>query len=78
MGVDFFIAQCDTVQEGIFAPIYLTIILPVTEQLARPLDRKLAVVSFTKSLTDSEKFAVRYGNKGWGKTCEALLYVQSL
>lgn len=59
-------------QENVFTPIYLTIILPTTQQLARPLDRKLAVVSLTKTLTDSQSFAVKY-QKGWGKTCEALL-----
>lgn len=53
-------------------PIYLTIILPSTQQLARPLERKLAVVSLTKTLADSQAFAVKYV-KGWGKTCEALL-----
>jgi exportin-2 (importin alpha re-exporter) len=72
MGADFFISNSDTVQDGVFVPIYLTIILPVTQQLARPLERKLAVVSLTKTLTDSQAFAVKYV-KGWSKTCEALL-----
>jgi exportin-2 (importin alpha re-exporter) len=40
--------------------------------LVRPLERKLAVVSLTKTLTDSQAFAAKYV-KGWGKTCEALL-----
>lgn len=71
-GADFFIKNSDAVQDGVFVPIYLTIILPVTQQLARPLDRKLAVVSLTKTLTDSQAFSVKYV-KGWGKTCEALL-----
>ncbi|TVY84129.1 Importin alpha re-exporter, partial [Lachnellula suecica] len=69
---DFFIQNCDAVQDGVFTGIYLTIILPTTQQLARPLDRKLAVVSLTKTLTDSKAFAVKYV-KGWAKTCEALL-----
>jgi exportin-2 (importin alpha re-exporter) len=60
------------VQEGVFTPLYLSIILPGTQQLARPLDRKIAVISLTKTLTDSQAFAVTYA-KGWGKTCEALL-----
>jgi exportin-2 (importin alpha re-exporter) len=72
LGADFFIKNCDSVQDGVFVPIYLTIILPTTQQLARPLDRKLAVVSLTKTLTDSQVFAVKY-QKGWSKTCEALL-----
>lgn len=72
LGADFFIKNSDMVQDGVFPPIYLTIILPTTQQLARPLERKLAVVALTKTLTDSQAFAVKYV-KGWGKTCEALL-----
>lgn len=72
LGADFFIRNSDSVQDGVFVPIYLTIILPTTQQLARPLDRKLSVVGLTKTLTDSQAFAVKY-IKGWGKTCEALL-----
>ncbi|KAN0103021.1 Cse1 domain containing protein [Hyaloscypha variabilis] len=72
LGADFFIQNSDTVQDGVYVPIYLTIILPSTQQLARPLERKLAVVSLTKTLADSQAFAVKYV-KGWGKTCEALL-----
>ena len=72
LGADFFIQNSDKVQDGVYVPIYLTIILPSTQQLARPLERKLAVVSLTKTLADSQSFAVKYV-KGWGKTCEALL-----
>ncbi|RAL67520.1 hypothetical protein DID88_008275 [Monilinia fructigena] len=62
----------DAVQETVFVPLYLTIILPTTQQFPRPLDRKIAVISLTKTLTDSQAFAVKY-KKGWSKTCEALL-----
>jgi exportin-2 (importin alpha re-exporter) len=72
LGADFFIQNSDTVQDGVYVPIYLTIILPSTQQLARPLERKLAVVSLTKTLADSQAFAIKYV-KGWAKTCEALL-----
>ena len=72
LGADFFIQNSDTVQDGVFVPIYLNIILPTTQQLAKPLERKLAVVSLTKTLADSQAFAVKY-IKGWGKTCESLL-----
>ncbi|CAG8955249.1 hypothetical protein HYFRA_00011231 [Hymenoscyphus fraxineus] len=75
LGVDFFVANTNAIQEKIFAPIYLTIILPTTQQLARPLDRKLAVVGLTKALTDSQAFAVTYSKSGWAKTCEALLKI---
>lgn len=38
----------------------------------RPLDRKTAVISLTKTLTDSAAFAEKY-KKGWALTAEALL-----
>lgn len=53
----------------------MTVVLPTTQQLARPLDRKLAVVGLTKALTDSQAFAVTYSKAGWAKTCEALLKI---
>jgi exportin-2 (importin alpha re-exporter) len=71
-GADYFIAASDNVQEGSFVPVYLKIILPLTQQLAKPLDRKCAVISLTKTLTFSAKFALKYV-KGWGLTCEALI-----
>ena len=48
-------------------------ILPDTQKLTRPFDRKTAVVSLTKTLADSESFVDRYGRRGWALTCEALL-----
>ena len=50
----------------------MNIILPDTAKLARPVDRKTAVISLTKTLANSTAFAERY-KKGWGLTCEALL-----
>lgn len=41
------------------------------------MDRKTAVLSFTKTLANSEAFANRY-KKGWGYTCEALLKLLEL
>lgn len=38
----------------------------------RPLDRKAAVIGYTKTLANSEAFASRY-KKGWGFTCDTLL-----
>lgn len=38
----------------------------------RPLDRKAAVLGYTKTLANSEAFASRY-KKGWGFTCDTLL-----
>lgn len=50
----------------------MSIILPETSKLIRPLDRKTAVISFTKTLTDSRAFSEKY-KKGWGYSCEAML-----
>jgi exportin-2 (importin alpha re-exporter) len=52
--------------------VYLTIILPDTQKLARPTDRKTAVVSFTKTLGDSQAFVDRYP-KGWTLTTQRLI-----
>lgn len=71
-GADYFIAASDSIQEGAYVPLYLTIILPFTQQLAKPLDRKTAAISLTKTLTDSDKFATRYA-KGWTLTAETLI-----
>ncbi|KAI1500957.1 chromosome segregation protein [Biscogniauxia marginata] len=72
LGTDFFISQVDLIQNNLFTQIYLTIILPTSEQLVRPVDRKAAVISFAKSMGDSSAFAERY-KKGWRFTCEAML-----
>ncbi|KAI9746398.1 MAG: importin-alpha export receptor [Claussenomyces sp. TS43310] len=71
-GTDYFIAASDSIQDGAFVPLYLRIILPTTQLFAKPLDRKIAAISLTKTLTDSQKFAVRYV-KGWAMTCETLV-----
>ena len=72
LGTDFFVAATDKVQQDVFRGLYLSIVLPKTQQLSRPLDRKTAAVSFTKLLADSEAFVNRYP-KGWSHTCNALL-----
>ncbi|KAL8897734.1 MAG: hypothetical protein Q9192_002435 [Flavoplaca navasiana] len=72
LGADWFINHANQVQEGLYVQLYLSIILPDTQKLARPLDRKIAVISLCKTLTDSVAFAEKY-KKGWGFTCEALL-----
>lgn len=72
LGVDVFVAESDKVQENVFRDLYLGIILPKTQELLRPIDRKIAAVSFTKALADSVAFKKRYP-KGWALTCTALL-----
>ena len=73
LGADFFISIADRVQENVFTPVYTTIILPDTQKLSRPSDRKTAVVSLTRTLADSQAFADRYAKRGWTLTCQALL-----
>ena len=58
---------------SVFVQLYLKIILPTTEALLRPSDRKTAVVSFVHTLTGSDAFAQKYKSKGWALTAEALL-----
>ncbi|KAL4899646.1 hypothetical protein BDW74DRAFT_107879 [Aspergillus multicolor] len=74
---DFVIQVTDKVQEGLYVQLYLNVILPESQKLARPVDRKTAVVSFTKTLANSEAFAVKY-KKGWALTCRALLKLLEL
>ncbi|KAL2828225.1 CAS/CSE protein [Aspergillus cavernicola] len=74
---DFVIQAVDKVQGGLYVQLYLNVILPESQKLARPLDRKTAVLSFTKTLANSEAFASKY-KKGWGFTCEALLALLEL
>jgi exportin-2 (importin alpha re-exporter) len=73
LGADFFISVADRVQENVFTPIYTGVILPDTQKISRPFDRKTAVISLTRTVADSQEFAVRYARKGWTITCEALL-----
>lgn len=55
----------------------MNVILQDTQKLARPLDRKTAVVSLTKILANSDAFATRYA-KGWAFTCNTLLKLLEL
>lgn len=72
LGADFICEAAEAVQPNTFTPLYLQIILPESQKLTRPIDRKTAIVSFTKTLANSRAFAERYA-KGWGFTAEALL-----
>ena len=73
LGADFFISVADRVQQDVFTPIYTGTILPNTQKISRPFDRKTAVISLARTLADSQAFAQRYARKGWTITCEALL-----
>lgn len=72
VGCDAVVSTIEGIQQGVFANIYRGIVLPGTERLTRPADRKLAVVSLTRTLASSQAFAERYA-KGWAFTCEAML-----
>ncbi|KAM7189624.1 CAS/CSE protein, C-terminus domain containing protein [Naviculisporaceae sp. PSN 640] len=72
LGSDYFIKHAEAIQANVFTPFYLTVVLPTTSQFARPVDRKLGVISYTKTLCESQAFAQRY-QKGWGFTCNNLL-----
>ena len=72
LGADAIESYAYAIQQGSFVPLYLQIVLPDSQKLTRPIDRKTAIVSFTKTLADSQAFAEKYA-KGWGYTAEALL-----
>ncbi|RDA93454.1 hypothetical protein CP533_2671 [Ophiocordyceps camponoti-saundersi (nom. inval.)] len=71
-GADYFIKHSDQVDERAFTQVYPALVLAETEKLAKPVDRKLAVVSLTKTLCDSQAFAHKFA-KGWASTCRILL-----
>lgn len=73
LGADFFITTSDQVSQNVFTPVYTGIILPDTQKLSRPFDRKTACISLTHTLADSQAFVERYAKRGWTITCEALL-----
>ncbi|KAL3458673.1 CAS/CSE protein [Aspergillus heterothallicus] len=74
---DFLIQIIDKIQDSLYVQLYLNIIMPESQKLARPLERKTAVLSLTKTLANSEAFATRY-TKGWGYTCVTLLKLLEL
>jgi len=71
-GSDYFIKHCNILQSGVFKQVYPAIILPETDKIASPVDRKLAVVSYAKTLCDSKAFATEF-QKGWANTCGKML-----
>lgn len=71
-GADYFIKQSNTIDQGVFAQVYPAFVLAETERLARPVDRKVAVVSLTKTLCDSQAFSQQF-MKGWANSCRKLL-----
>ena len=71
-GADYFVKQSDQIDQRAFAQVYPPFVLAETQKLARPVDRKTAVISLTKTLADSQVFAERF-QKGWANSCRNLL-----
>jgi len=71
-GPDFVAKTIDQVQNGIFGQLYSAVILPDTQKLQRPTDRKVAVVGLTKFVAFSEELATTY-HRAWPNSVIALL-----
>ncbi|PWW80395.1 Cse1-domain-containing protein [Tuber magnatum] len=71
-GPDFVVGAIDAVQAGIFGQLYGAVVLPDTQKLQRPTDRKIAVVGLTKFVAFSEGLATKY-HKTWPGSVVALL-----
>ncbi|RPB05841.1 Cse1-domain-containing protein [Choiromyces venosus 120613-1] len=71
-GPDFVIEAIDAVQADIFRQLYGAIVLPDTQKLQRPTDRKVAVVGLTKFVAFSEGLATAY-HETWPGSVVALL-----
>lgn len=71
-GADYFINQSNQIDGNAFTAVYPTFVLSETEKLARPVDRKAAVVSLTKTLCESQAFGQKF-MKGWANSCRILL-----
>lgn len=69
--------NADQYSARLFKGVYIGLVLADTQKLARPLDRKTAVISLTKTLANSEAFAITYV-KGWALTCNTLLKLLEL
>ena len=72
LGADVFVRESDKVQNDVFRSLYTQIILPKTQEIQRPIDKKIAVIALTKTLADSQAFVERYP-KGWSLTCKQTL-----
>lgn len=71
-GPDFVVKAIDAVQPGIFGQLYVAVVIPDTQKLQRPIDRKVAVIGLTKFVAFSEEIAGQY-HKNWSSTVMALL-----
>ncbi|KAF8468906.1 Cse1-domain-containing protein [Kalaharituber pfeilii] len=62
-GPDFVVKAMDVVQGGIFGEVFSAVVIPDTQKLQKPLDRKLAVIGLTKLLLSSASLATPPYNK---------------
>jgi len=76
-GPDFVIGTIDSVQSSIFGQLYPGIVLPDTQKLTQPLDRKIAVAGLTKLIGFSDGLAGTY-HGAWPNTVMVLLKVLEL
>ncbi|KAH8881534.1 Cse1-domain-containing protein [Thozetella sp. PMI_491] len=72
LGADYVSKHSQALHAKAFTGFYLTIVLPTTKTFARPVDRKLGVISYAKTLGSSNAFAEQYA-KGWSFTANSLL-----
>ncbi|KAH7358904.1 importin alpha re-exporter [Plectosphaerella cucumerina] len=71
-GADYFIKHANSLSANLFTSVYPTFIIADTEKLANPVDRKLAVISLTKTVCESQAFAQQF-HKGWARSVGLLL-----
>lgn len=72
LGADYVSKYSEALHAKAFTQFYLTIVIPTTKTFARPVDRKLGVISYAKTLGSSHAFAQQYV-KGWSFTGNSLL-----
>lgn len=71
-GPDFVIRAIDAVQPGIFGQLYTAVVIPDTQKLQKPIDRKIAAIGLTKFMAFSDEIAGQY-HKTWPNSVMALL-----
>ena len=72
MGADYVHKYSVQLHDQAFTGFYLSVVIPITKTFARPVDRKLGVISYAKTLATSQAFGQQY-KKGWAFTANSLL-----
>ncbi|KAI5806627.1 Cse1-domain-containing protein [Peziza echinospora] len=71
-GIEFVATVIDQVQAGIFGQVYSAVVLPDTNKLQKPFDRKLAIIGLTKILTSNLFINAPY-NRAWPTTASTMV-----